>query len=148
MSRARSMAQQEAARDRAEADEAACAERNRYDGEPSDGARAPKLYRPPTPAEIATGEIAPFVTKETAACEHCGGDGQDHRQEPFTTPHACRACNGKRTITVKRRWLAEAFAIVAENPPGGVQRIERGHMIALATYSRMMIAALTPRFPQ
>jgi len=119
-----------------------------------------QIYRAKTPAEFAveiegdtaaarrikTGEIPPFVMREKQTCDACNGDGTDHDGEPFNGD-VCPACKGRKHTIVTRRWLAEAFQIVADDPPSS-QRIERGHIVALAVYARATLAAFMPRFPE
>jgi len=116
-------------------------ERHRYNEQPGDP-HAPKFYRAPTPAEIATGEIAPFVMLEKVPCDTCAERSFEENPEPGP----CPTCRGRKFTRVKRRWLAEAFAIVADTQTS--QRVERGHLVALATYGRIVMSALTPRFPE
>jgi hypothetical protein len=84
--------------------------------------------------------VAPYITEVEGNCDECGGSGFDPGGIDPWGPELCPKCQGAKTQTITRNYLAEAFQIAAN--PDSQRQIERQHLVAVIQHCRQAVSAL------
>jgi hypothetical protein len=83
---------------------------------------------------------APHIIEVEVNCDDCGGSGFDPGGIDPWGPEECPRCHGRKTQTIIRNYLAEAFQIAAN--PDSQRQIERQHLVAVIQHCRQAVSAL------
>jgi hypothetical protein len=97
------------------------------------------IPRKPVTAAPSLASLAAYSETLEIPCEDCEGLGFDRGALDFAPP-VCPACKGRRTETVKRNFLSEAFAIVSH--ADSTRPVERKHLVAIVRYAREHVSVL------
>lgn len=109
----------------------------------------------PTPPAKAGGRASekletrpPYTLEMEVNCEECGGLGFDSGGTDPWGPEPCPACQGAKTQTIIRNFLAEAFRMVSN--PECLVPVERAHLVAIVQYCREAVSAVVglPEVPE
>ena len=73
-------------------------------------------------------------------CEECGGSGVDPGGIDPWGPEVCPKCQGAKTQTIVRNYLAEAFQIAGN--PDSIRTVERLHLVAVIQHCREAVRAI------